>query len=281
MNSGYRKILALVLLICANLFIWAEVFLADSHFLKVYFLDVGQGDSALIEMPSGAKILIDGGPDGSALRRLGEVLPFYERKIDAVILSHPDKDHIAGLPAVLGRYQVDFLVESGVKSADSEYAEIEKIADEKNIRKLDSAGLVLSSPDGAVLRTLFPQSDASGMETNTASIVAKLFYGKNSFLFTGDSPKQVEEYLAGFYGGFLKSDVLKVAHHGSRNSLSENFFSDVSPQFSVISAGLDNKYGHPHQEILDALTAIKSKILKTFEKGNIEFESDGRELKML
>ena len=122
---------------------------------------------------------------------------------------------------------------------------------------------------------LFPDRDTDEWETNTASIVAKLVYGNNSFLLTGDSPTAIENYLSMIDGRNLKSDVLKAGHHGSRTSTSESFANLVSPEYAVISAGKNNQYGHPHKEVLDILEKIKSVILKTYENGTISFSSDG------
>ena len=128
------------------------------------------------------------------------------------------------------------------------------------------------------LNILFPDRDNEDWETNTASIVTKLTYGDTSFLLTGDSPIAIEKYLSMIDGKNLKSDVLKAGHHGSRTSTSESFASLVSPEYAVISAGKDNRYGHPHKEVLDILEKIKATILKTYELGTISFSSDGEKI---
>lgn len=260
-----------------NIFIWHTVAVEDRRgILKVSFLDIGQGDAIFIEAPNGNQVLIDGGSNKAILKELGKVMPFYDRTIDAVIATHPDKDHIGGLIEVLKNYHTDFVMEPGVSSDTGAYQELEKtIADKKLPKILARRGMSLNLGDGAQLNILFPDRNTEGWETNTASIVAKLVYGDNSFLLTGDSPLAIEKYLSMIDGRNLKSDVLKAGHHGSRTSTSESFASLVSPQYAVISAGKNNKYGHPHKEVLDILEKIKSVILKTYEKGTISFSSDG------
>ncbi len=208
-------------------------------------------------------------------------MPFYDRTIDVVIATHPDKDHIGGLPEVLNNYHVDFVMEPGVSSDTGAYQELEKTIKDKNLpRILARRGMSLNLGDGVRLNILFPDRNTDGWETNTASIVAKLVYGNNSFLLTGDSPIAIEKYLSMIDGHNLKSDVLKAGHHGSRTSTSESYASLVSPEYAVISAGKNNKYGHPHKEVLDILEKVKATILKTYELGTITFNSDGENIRL-
>ena len=234
-----------------------------------------------IEAPNGNQVLIDGGSNKAVLKELGKVMPFYDRTIDAVIATHPDKDHIGGLVEVLKNYRADFVMEPGVSSDTGVYQELEKTIADKNLpRILARRGMLLNLGEGARLNILFPNRNTEGWETNTASIVAKLVYGNNSFLLTGDSPIVIEKYLSMIDGRNLKSDVLKTGHHGSRTSTSESFAGLVSPQYTVISAGKNNQYGHPHKEVLDILDKIKSVILKTYENGTVTFSSDGEEIRL-
>ncbi len=260
--------------------------------LTVAFLNVGQGDSIFIEAPNGNQMLIDGGPDRSVLRELGKVMPFYDKDIDVVIATHPDADHISGLNDVLAKYKVSLFLEPGVLTDTNVYKELEKRILEKEklnkIKKIEARkGMVIDLGSGAngkvVLEILYPILDPRGMETNTASIVARLVYGENEFLLTGDSPANIENYLVsldGAHGGKLESDVLKAGHHGSKTSTSENFVKSVSPQYAIISAGFENRYGHPHQDVLDNLNKFNIKILRTDLDGRIVFESDGMNIKL-
>ncbi len=261
----------------ANLFIWNAIFAESrSGILTVAFLDVGQGDAIFIEAPNGNQMLIDGGIGSVVLRQLGAVMPFYDKTIDIVMATHPDQDHISGLLDVLERYKVDFVMEPGAESETAVYKEFEKLIDEKQIKKiLARRGMKLVLSDDAYILILFPDRDVSKMDTNDASIVAKLVYGETSFLFTGDSPQKIENFLTSIDGAALRSDVLKVGHHGSKTSSSDVFIGFVSPAISVISAGKDNRYGHPHSEVLERLTRFGSAIVRTDEAGVLIFKTDG------
>lgn len=254
-----------------NLILWISVAsLKPKDFVKVSFLDVGQGDSILIESTNHNQILIDGGVDTRVLEKLSKALPLFDRHIDVLIESHPDRDHIGGLPEVVERYAISAFFEPGVESDNSVDDELKKRIKEKNISMFFARkGTVIEMGDGSYLEILFPDRDVSGMETNDASIVAKYVFGESCFLLTGDSPKKIEQYLIGQYKDHLKCSVLKAGHHGSRTSTSKEYLHFVKPEIAIISAGKDNSYGHPHKEVLDALEMINAKILKTFEKGTI------------
>lgn len=265
----------------ANIFIWVAAMRADRHGeLTVAFLDIGQGDAIYIEAPNGNQMLVDGGPSGSAvLRALGQVMPFYDRSLDLVLATHPDQDHVGGLPAVLDRMQVNGVVTTENISGTGAYAAFEEaIKNEHTRRILARAGERITLDQGVVLEILFPDRNARGWETNMGSIVARLSYGNESFLLTGDSPQAIEKYLVGKNGGALHSTVLKLGHHGSRTSSWREFLSAVNPEYTVISAGLNNKYGHPHKEVLDLLAELKIPELSTINRGTIVFKTDGIEL---
>ncbi len=264
------------------------------NLLTVSFLDIGQGDAIFIDAPNGNQILIDAGRDRSVLRKLSDVMSFYDKKIDILVATHGDQDHIGGMPDVLNKYKIDLFIETNVFGKSATYDELSKILSENKIKKLIiDKKIVLDMGDNVYLYILFPDRNVSGMETNTASIVAKLVYGESEFLLTGDSPKQIEEYLVNksknnllgvdVYGNYinLKSDVLKLGHHGSKTSTSPIFINEVMPKYAVVSAGKDNSYGHPHKEVLEVLEKNKVPILGTYSKGNIVFESDGNRLFMI
>lgn len=259
------------------IFVWYAVFYESRSGLAVYFLDVGQGDSIFIQAENGNQILIDGGQNKSVLSQLSKVMPFYDRSIDVIIETHPDSDHIGGLVEVLNRYDVGLVMESGVKSDSAIYKKLKSIIEQKNITEiLGKKGIRINISEGLFLDILFPVGDASEMEANTASIVTKLVYGDTSFLLTGDSPKAIEKYLSSAYKSSLNVDVLKVGHHGSKTSTSEIFIGYTSPEYAIISAGKENRYGHPHQEVLDILGKFEIRVLRTDESGLIKLSSDGR-----
>ena len=279
-NSGKY---ALGLLFLAVLFIWYGVFAENNAGkLTVSFLNVGQGDAIFIEGPNGNQILVDGGPNKAILRELGHSMPFYDHSIDVVMETHPDLDHIGGLPEVFHNYKVETIIEDGLRSETAAEKELENIVAEKKVNEIVARrGMKIDLGDGAFLEILSPDRDVSGSDTNTASIVAKLVYGKTSFLLTGDAPTSIENYLAKVDGKNLKTDVLKVAHHGSKNSASEAFLGFASPEMAVISAGLDNRYGHPNQEILDMFNKFGIPFVETFKDGDIVFESDGERVERI
>ncbi|MBN2094206.1 MAG: MBL fold metallo-hydrolase [Candidatus Zambryskibacteria bacterium] len=287
MSKPYKlRLITLIVLLLIAIFCFTASLNEDRKgILTVAFLDVGQGDSIFIESPSGNQMLIDGGPGKAVLRELSKVMPFYDRSIDVVLATHADQDHIGGLLDVLNKYKTDIFIESGVPSESSTYRELEKIIEkqEKNLKKiLARRGMVIDLGGGTILEILFPDRDPTGMETNSASVVTKLVYGENEFLLTGDSPSSIENYLVsvesqGVTLG-LESDVLKAGHHGSKTSSSESFVAAVSPEYVVISAGKDNRYNHPNQEVLDILNNFGADILRTDEQGRIIFKSDGLNL---
>lgn len=247
--------------------------------LNVYFLDIGQGDAIFFETPSHGRVLIDGGPNRKVLSEIGRILPFWDRRIDVVIETHPDRDHIGGLPEVISRYKVGAFMKPGVESDNSIDDELEERVKAKNIPNiLARRGTVLDFGDGVKLIIYFPNSDVSGFETNDASIVAELIYGESEFLFTGDAELRTEDILLAMNKSTLDTDVLKAGHHGSRTSTSLSFLEATTPEYTIISAGLNNSYGHPHKEVINSLEKIGTKILKTFEEGTIEFETDGKEI---
>ncbi|MFA4890344.1 MAG: ComEC/Rec2 family competence protein [Candidatus Paceibacterota bacterium] len=268
-------------LFLAAFFVWYAVYAESRQELEVDFLDVGQGDAIFIQASNGNQILIDAGPNKAVLRELSKVMPFYDRSIDMVIESHPDSDHIGGLPEILNRYDVGVVMESGVNTDSAVYAETEKLISEKNIKKiLARKETRVNLGDGGYMDILFPDRDVAGMDTNDASIIMKLQYGSKSFLFTGDSPAKMEKYLISLDGKNLDADVLKVGHHGSKTSSSQEFLGYVSPEYAVISVGKDNKYGHPHQEILDRFQKFGINILRTDQLGAIKIKSDGENFKI-
>jgi competence protein ComEC len=270
------KLYLLLGLFILNIFIWSIIFGSEGGKLTVAFLDVGQGDAVYIEAPNGNQVLIDAGSSKAVLRQLGKVMPFYDRSIDVVIATHPDKDHIGGLPDVLARYDVDFILDSGRAGASATYKELYTLVDALGVQSIQAKrGMVVMLDDDVHLNILFPDRDVPELESNTASVIAQLVYGETEFMLTGDSPKAIESYLVMLDGGNLESDVLKVGHHGSKTSSAEVFIGYVQPKYSVISADRNNKYGHPHKEVINTLEQFGSVILSTGDSGIIVFESDG------
>lgn len=245
--------------------------------LRVSFLDVGQGDAIFIEAPNGRQMLIDGGKNRAVIRQLSRVLPWYDRTIDVVIATHPDADHIGGLPDVFKRYRVGLIVESSVRDEEgADAVAFEKAASGEGAERLIAErGQVIDLGGGARLEILFPDREVPNIETNTGSVIAHLVYGETSFMLTGDSPKGIEEYLVRLDGKSLESDVLKAGHHGSRTSSALSFVGFVAPEYAVYSRGCDNSYGHPHDEVKETFAQLGVATLDTCEEGSITFVSDG------
>lgn len=281
MNTLAKKsrIVTLVILLFANFFIW-NALLAEERGgeLKIAFLDVGQGDAIFIEAPNGNQILIDGGPGKNVLAELNKVMSVYDRTIDAILVSNPDKDHIGGLLEVLKAFEVGAVLEPGTKPDTAIYQEFEKaVADDGATKILPRRGMkiVMDEASGASLLILFPDRDVSETKTNDGSIVAKLTYGNTSVILTGDAPEGIERYLVLLDGANLQSDLLKVGHHGSRTSTSVEFLAAINPAFAVISVGANNSYKHPHQEVLERLKNSSIEIFRTDQLGTITFISNG------
>lgn len=238
--------------------------------------DVGQGDSIFIESPTGVQILVDSGSSKNILNHLMRSMSPLDKSIDAIIITNPDADHIGGFVNVLENYKVNYVLEPGTYNDSKIYKKLQDEIKTKNITKiLARRGMDLDLGGGVNINILFPDRDVSSWERNDGSIIMRLVYGENSIMLTGDATLKTENYVLGFYKKEeLQSDILKVGHHGSRTSTGENFLKAVLPEYAVISMGKDNKYGHPHKEILDILAKFKVKTLRTDQIGTIVFSCD-------
>ena len=266
----FGVVFLLILAIILAGIIWYE----QSQKLKVVFLDVGQGDAILIEQGS-KQILIDGGPSGQVLlNKLGKYVPFWDRNIELVIATHPDADHITGLIDVLKNYSVGAVMQTSVKSESETFKKLEDLIQEKNINNISGERgeeIILSDQVQIEILSPGPETPMNAQDTNTASIVARLAYGDNSFLFTGDLPAEQEAQLLS-QNINLNSRILKVSHHGSKYATSAEFLDAVRPTEAVLSVGKNNRYGHPNQETLDRLNSKNIMIRRTDELGDIGYD---------
>jgi competence protein ComEC len=271
-----RRIASAAFLVLALGSGFAYALLRSSGLLEVHFLDIGQGDAIYVRTPSGRDMLIDGGPSRILLPKLAEVMPFHDRSIDVVVETHPDADHIGGLPHLLERYHVGFFLEPGIESKNAIDDELRRLIKERNIEKaIARRGMKIDFGDGTTLEILYPDGDVSGLkDTNEASIVAQLRYGSTAVMLTGDASKRIENVLIST-GIDLGSDILKAGHHGSRTSSGEGFVKAVSPKYAVISVGRDNRYSHPHKEVVEVFEKSGIRIFRTDLEGTIRFISDG------
>jgi len=282
----YRSYVVVGVLLVFVSVVWTAVY-AESipGKLTVAFLDVGQGDSIYIESPTGIEIIIDGGPDNSILRGLPSLMGPFDRTIDAIIETHPDADHIAGFVDLLRRYNVKVFIEPGInKDTATAKTLLEEVYAEDAAHLIARRGMYLELGGGAELYILFPDFDVATLpasKSNEGGIVARLVYGQTSILFMADVSKKVEDRLIELEGVGLQSDVLKVGHHGSKNSTGGSFLSTVLPAAAIISVGGDNRYGHPTEEVLNELSSQNIKTLRTDVEGTLVFESDGKEIRQV
>ncbi len=268
-------------LLFANIFAWLIVYDLENQNLEVNFFDIGQGDGIFIETPKSYQILIDGGPDSTLLEKLGQEMPFWDRTIDLVVLTHPEHDHIAGLIEVLKRYKVGFVLWTGILRDTGEYREWKSLLETNDLTiKIARVGQRIITPK-VFIDVLYPFESLYGQEvknTNDSSIILRLVYNNNSFLFTGDSGKSIERKLVK-NDLIIATDVLKVGHHGSKTSTSKELLEALAPQIAVVSSGRENRYGHPCQEVLDILEKYGITVLRTDQDGDIKIISDGNNLK--
>ena len=248
--------------------------------LRIYFLDVGQGDAILLRYPTGEDLLIDTGKDSKVFRELDKVLPWYDKKIDYVLLTHGDLDHLGAMSDILDRYSIKKVFVSNVfGKIEVEQNITEKLKNKNEKLEVLEKGNVLTF--GASVSNSFNiiHPDKNCFEKhkneNDCSLVALIKYGEKSFLMTGDISSEIESELL----GLIPEDItlLKVAHHGSKYSSSDEFISKIKPEYSIISVG-ENSYGHPHSDVLKRLQSASSTIWNTKEVATIVATSDGTSL---
>ena len=271
----------IVLVAAVAVFLWVRVLSSGDGRLHVTFLDVGQGDSVLIESPGGKRILVDGGPDPrTALRYMDDHSDFWHRDIDLVVLTHADEDHFAGLTEVLRQYEVGGVIQGGSASESPLYAGWEKALDDEGIVRLPATrGQSINLNESLRLDVLHPSEHGTSYDRNNSGAVLRLAYGRVSFLLTADIEAAAESQLLRNYSG-LDSTVLKVAHHGSNTSSTLAFLRSVSPDIAVISAGQDNPFGHPSPLAMARLQDVlpRERILSTADHGSIRLSTDGQRL---
>ncbi|MBT5016877.1 MBL fold metallo-hydrolase [Candidatus Peregrinibacteria bacterium] len=239
--------------------------------LWVDFLDVGQGDAILVTVPSGEQVLIDGGPEQIVLEELAEVMPFLDRKIEVLVLTHPHADHVMGLVPVLQRYEVGAVLLTGAAYENPVYdaflAEI----------RLQNIPLWIAQSEAdfrfgeVFFDVLYPFESVLGQEfknINNSSIVLRVSWEDFDVVLTGDAEHEVEKELL-VTGVDLKAEVLKAGHHGSRTATGAGFLAAVSPETVVIQCGADNQFAHPHKETLARLESLNIQVLRNDLEGRI------------
>lgn len=243
--------------------------------LSVSFLDVGQGDAALLHTPSGRQVLIDGGPDSSVLEEIGRRMSFFDRTIDLLVLSHPNLDHLSGLVEVLRRYDVRLVLLPAVLSDLPRFQEFLALLKEQHVRViLADASQDIDLGNGVRLDVVWPPAGFSADDENAYSVVLRVTYGSDSVLFTGDIGADTESAVIAS-GADIEADILKVPHHGSRYSSSTGFLLAVDPTLAVIPVG-ENTYGHPHPTVLRRLGNLGIAVKMTLDEGTIDIALDGQ-----
>lgn len=275
-----RAFLMPILLLILNVVIWATLAQASerrSGILSVSFLDIGQGDSIYIEAPNGRQMIIDGGPNESLMSALPDVLQFGDKTIDVLVVTNPDADHYSGFLPLIDSYEIGAIVESGTTSDTALYNSFQDLISEKGTLHLEAyAGqrIILDKENDVYLEILFPDRDVATWDSNDGSIVSRLVYGNTSVLLMGDSTKLTEGIVVS--GSDLSGvDILKAGHHGSKTSTGFPLLQESKPSVVVISAGENNRYGHPDEETIENLNEMNIPYLVTMDEGTITFISDG------
>ena len=274
----------------ALIVVWMAVFAYPGKKLHLIACDVGQGDAILATYGT-TQILIDGGATNKVVECLGRNMPFWDRKIEVVLLTHPQLDHFGGLSEVFKRFQVGRFVATSLDSSSQAYKALISMVGGSGMQVVNpTTGMVIRS-DLLYLDIVWPSDDfqtaagdisrgnvlgafTSNKDPNDFSVVANLRLGEFDALLTGDiGPKVIEEIIQ--TGKIREVEYIKVPHHGSKNGLTKELLDVASPEVAVISVG-KNSFGHPHQETLDMLMEYNIQIKRTDEGGNVEVISDGK-----
>lgn len=262
------------ILAAANIAVWTGLDTAGStNFGKLYFFDVGQGDAIYFRTPQGNDVLIDAGPGDAVLSKLGRAMPFNDRTIEFAVLTHPHADHTSGMVELLKRYQVKQIMLPDVDYSSATYQALLRELAKKEVKiSRPKLGQRVFLDSSVVLDIFFPLAadwPTYPRDMNDVSVVGRLALGQSQVLLAGDAGKNIEQLLLKFKLP-VESEILKVGHHGSRHSTDSQFAGAVKPQYSVISVG-ENKYGHPHPQVLETLSELHTTIIQT-DEGDVVFE---------
>ncbi|MHB0858906.1 MAG: DNA internalization-related competence protein ComEC/Rec2 [Anaerolineae bacterium] len=277
--AGWRLVAILALV---TVLIWVAVPSLPDGRLHLYFMDVGQGDAILVRSPGGRTVLIDGGPDPVTLTsRLGRILPFWQRHIDLVVVTHADQDHLGGLIPVLERYKVGQVIQSPVMKDSALSRRWQEVLQANGAEVLVAErGLEAHLGESLLLTVLHPPGgldEQEGMDDNENSVVLRLDMGAFSTLLAADAGAQAEGQLLAS-GLPLAALVLKVAHHGSETGSGAAFLQAVAPRYAIVSVGADNRFGLPSEVVIERLDALGCQVWRTDQQGTVEVVSDGTRL---
>lgn len=271
--------LFLIFILLASIFFSSTSYSIPSNNFIIHYIDVGQGDSALIQS-NGKNLLIDAGTPESSKNLVKYLKRLGIKKLDFIIATHPHADHIGGMESIIRKFDIGYFCAPKVTENTDIFKDMVTALKEKNI-SINTISTSKSLPIDLGENTkieVYSPSDKKYENLNNYSPLLKIYYGETSFLFTGDAETEAEMEAVKSNKN-LKSDVLKVGHHGSTTSSTDSFLKEVSPKIAVISSGLDNSYGHPAKKNLKKLYSYKTKIFRTDEDGTIILTSDGKSIK--
>jgi len=284
--KGFLLVILLCIFLTLGIYITSVISLSDKS-LRIIFCDVGQGDAIYVRTPSGIDMLIDGGPDEKVLSCLSRHMPFWDRSIDMVFVSHPHADHFVGLLSVLERYKVGmFLREDLVNNTEAYSVLSREVSSQKIKEKVLWRGDKIRFPDGVTVSVLGPTKsyiditspDKKINSSEFASMILKVSFGEFDGVFTGDT--QLRQFREDFKeSGRYKVEVLQIPHHGSKTGVDIELLREIKPSIAVVSVG-KNSYGHPNKQVLEMLSQMKIKTLRTDVVGDIAIVSDGRKLEV-
>ncbi|MBI5152304.1 MBL fold metallo-hydrolase [Candidatus Peregrinibacteria bacterium] len=238
--------------------------------LHIYFLDVGQGDSILIQSPDKRYILVDAGPSSSAQKLISNITGNFRRRIDLVIVTHPHNDHYAGLIDIVGKYEIGTIILPVIAGNEPLYNSFLNEIQKRKIKTVFAPSKTDINFGAGVYLDIIDIPAPITKNANEASALIRILYGRLSIFLTGDAPTE-EEFAALATNQDLRADILKVGHHGSKYSTTEEFLSAVQPAIAVIQSGIKNRFGHPHPETLSRLQKFNAQIFRNDEKSTIEF----------
>ena len=266
-----KKILILIsFIILAAYFIWSyQAWFKSDHF-KIFFFDVGQGDSALIVTPGGKAILIDGGPDTKVLRGLGTALPFWRHRIDLMVITHAHDDHITGLIEVSRRYRIDNILKNNLDFNTPTLNSLVKVFNKNSIKEINAEPGTFFKFDNDCSLSILAATKDKQVNDNDYSIVTMFSCLGRRVLLGGDAGVLIENKLLN-QGIDLRADIFKVSHHGSLSANSLKYLEGIKPRVAVVSVGINNKFGHPSPLILDRLKSLPVDIYRTDVFGTMEF----------
>ena len=257
--------------------------LEEDPTLDITFLDIGQGDATFVKFPDGQQMLIDCAIDARIIEALGRVMPFYDRDIEYLVITHPDLDHYGGCIDVINRFNVSTIVYNGMEKPYDELwqefnAKLEAhqadgkpftLVEEQFVWTIASTTVNFLYPDHSIVDDAKVPHVEKEPNANDTSIVMKLTYGDQDVLLTGDGEEDLEEYLVATYGDQLDVEILKAGHHGSHSSSIEEFVSSTSPEVAITSSGRNNRFGHPSRRVLKKFERASTTVWRTDQSGDI------------